>query len=276
MCRIAGLSGTGGNVIGLHSPFFIVDESGYYPWGTWIELQPTLNTFTHGYRLMVSGVPTGLREKNVNYHCDQENSSYSKHKITAYQNPRFTESDKQKAIEDYGGEDSDDYIHLVLAEHGKPLFSLFDRSSMKIESDPVYKLEISGLNLQQNMSEYIAKISTLPNISDKRIKTMLGIDLGYTEPTAIFVIYFDDKWRMRFHAKIRLDKVSYDIQEKIIDLLDTLYKEIFLPFLLQKKLLTFSISSVSKSCLILYPIVFNGSFNAIAISCSLLLEFSPR
>lgn len=227
MCRIAGQSGTGVSVIGLHTPFFIVDESGYYPWGTWIELQPTLNTFTAGYRLMVAGVPTGLREKNVNFHCDQENSNYSKHRISAYQNPRFSSEDKQRAIEQYGGEDSDDYIHLVLAEHGKPLFSLFDRSSMLIEQDDVYRLEISGLN-ELDISSYLAKISTLPRIRNEKIQTIMGIDLGYTEPTAIFIMYFDDKDRIRFHAKIRLDKVPYNIQEKIIDLLDTKYKPILI------------------------------------------------
>jgi len=228
ICRIAGQTGTGVSVIGLHTPFFMVDESGYYPWGTWVELQPTINTFTDGFRLMVAGVPTGLREKNVNYHCDQENSNYSKHRISALQNPRWTEEDRQRAIEQHGGEDSDDYIHLVLAEHGKPIFSLFDRTSMEISQDPVYKLEMNGLQMQGNMSEYITKLSALPSIRDKRIQTILGIDLGYTEPTAILVIYLDDKNRMRFHAKIRLDKVAYDIQEKIIDLLDTKYNPLIL------------------------------------------------
>jgi hypothetical protein len=228
ICRIAGQTGTGVSVIGLHTPFFMVDESGYYPWGTWVELQPTINTFTDGFRLMVAGVPTGLREKNVNYHCDQENSNYSKHRISALQNPRWTEEDRQRAIEQYGGEDSDDYIHLVLAEHGKPIFSLFDRTSMEISQDPVYKLEMNSLQMQGNMSEYITKLSALPSIRDKRIQTILGIDLGYTEPTAILVIYLDDKNRMRFHAKIRLDKVAYDIQEKIIDLLDTKYNPLIL------------------------------------------------
>lgn len=633
MCRIAGQTGTGATVIGLHSPFVIVDESGYYPWGTWVELQPTLNTFTDGYKLMVAGVPTGIREKSVNYHCDQEDSNYSKHHITAYQNPRFTDEDKRKAIDQYGGEDSDDYIHLVCfapntpiitdndikdivdiqvgdtvlthkggwgkvvktferdyngdaieiktehlykpiictpdhpiygmklkkvtwsgnkpyaiwkgnlnknirpnnikslfpsfiaakeytaldrvsfpnvkytrhlpkyidfsefgvvkegsvyascrtrnesirslrgkfikrteldsdllfllglftaegsnheergqcsialnileqgivdkskrvldtlglhywetfagngrylvfssvifskfiskyighgahnkhvpsflvgvtsqellpyleglfagdgslslhnkdmkqtyttvskdlaygilhilygfsihpsliysaggkeiqiyhnakkttttgcytialnvkeiktiycnlkdtfdtfdngdlsirirniktipysgkvynlevegdnsyvtcgfsahncAEHGKPIFSLFDRSSFLLKSEPVYKLELSGLQLQENLSEYLTKISSLPSISDKRLRTIMGIDLGYTEPTAIQILYLDSEDRIHFHARIRMDKVSYTIQEKLIDILDTKYNPIII------------------------------------------------
>jgi len=53
----------------------LTKNSGYYPQGTFTELQPTLNTFTSGHRLLVSGVPTGLRENNVLFHTDQENSS---------------------------------------------------------------------------------------------------------------------------------------------------------------------------------------------------------
>ncbi len=113
LCRIAGMTGGGANVNGLHTPFVLLDEMGFYPFGTWIELQPIVNTFTNGFRLMAAGVPTGLRERNVGYHCDQENSSYTKHNISAFDNPRFTDADKIRAIEQYGGEDSDDYIHMV-------------------------------------------------------------------------------------------------------------------------------------------------------------------
>src|SRR3990172_4754874 len=69
MCRIAGTTGDGRNVIGLHTPFQMVDESGYFPWGTYLELQPTWNTWTAGRRKIVSGVPTGMRESNVLYHA---------------------------------------------------------------------------------------------------------------------------------------------------------------------------------------------------------------
>lgn len=221
ICRIAGQSGGGGNVIGLHTPFEMLDESGYYPWGTFIELQPTLNTFTSGYRLIVSGVPTGLREKNVNYHCDQENSSYTKHKISALDNPRFTEKDRLKAVEQYGGEDSDDYIHLVLGQHGKPVFALFDRNTMEISNYPVYKLIMDGTQYFDNIMEYLNKLSIFPGLSSKNSKCIFGIDLGYTEPTAISILNLDNMGRLTFHGRIRLNKVNYYIQEKIIDWLDS-------------------------------------------------------
>jgi hypothetical protein len=221
MCRIAGQSGTGANVIGLHTPFVILDEAGYYPWGTWIELQPTLNTWTRGYRMVVSGVPTGLRENNVLFHVDYENSSYTKHRISAYQNPRFSAEDEKRAIEQYGGTESEDFFHFVHGLHGKPVFALFDRSTFEIKDYPVYKLILNGVDLKDDMHEYVSKLATLPRISEANSGIIMGVDLGYTEPTAIVILVQDTLGRLRFNSRIRLDKVSYPVQEKLIDYLDT-------------------------------------------------------
>ena len=224
ICRIAGQSGTGANVIGLHAPFEILDEAGYYPWGTWLELQPTLNTWTPGFRLIVSGVPTGIREKNVLYHTDQENTSYTKHNISALQNPRFSEDARLKALKDYGGVDSDDYIHFVLGQHGRPIFSLFDRSLMEIQRYPVYKLVIDGMQVGSNLTEYSQKLATFPGIPSKDGQCIIGIDLGYTEPTAIIIMYTDDYGRIKFHGRIQLSKVSYPIQEILFYIIYLHYK----------------------------------------------------
>jgi hypothetical protein len=223
MCRIAGQSGTGTNVIGLHTPFVLLDEAGYYPIATFNELQPIMNTWEKGYKLLVSGVPTGVRENNVLYHCDREDPNYSKHRISSYQNIRFTDKDKERAIIQYGGEDSDDYVHSVLGLHGKPIFSLFDRSTFQIQPYPIYKISIDGIRESDNLSDMLAKIAMIPPLKDERLDRFMGIDLGYTEPTAIFIMYVDDIGRLKFHAKIQMSKVSYPIQEKIIDLLDSRY-----------------------------------------------------
>lgn len=220
-CRIAGQTGTGANVIGLHTPFVVVDEAGYFPWNVFMELQPVMNTFTPGYKLFVSGVPTGVREKNVLYHCDRENSNYSKHRIKAYDNPRFSDKDRMFALEQYGGEDSDDYIHYVLGEHGKPIFALFDRANFDIQDDPIYKLTLNGQLLGENLAEYYTRIDLLPPIPVKETTVIMCIDLGYTEPSAIILMYQDKKGRLRFHARLQFDKVSYPIQEKLLNQLDT-------------------------------------------------------
>lgn len=227
LCRIAGQSGTGINVIGLHTPFVIVDEAGYFPWNVFMEMQPILNSFTSGYRMMVVGVPTGLRENNVLYYADQENSQYSKHWVSAYSNPRFSEKDRQFAIEQYGGEDSDDYTHYVLGKHGKPVFALFDRSLMEVQSYPVYKLFVDGLQLGDNLFELHNKISIFPGI-EKNHDCIIGVDLGYTEPTAIVILTKNSYGQIRFHGRIQLTKVSYPVQEKLLDLLDNKFNPIYI------------------------------------------------
>ena len=227
-CRIAGQSGTGANVIGLHTPVVVLDEAGYYPQGTWVELQPTLNTWTPGYRIVVSGVPTGLREKNVLYHTDMENSSYTKHRVSAYQNSRFTAEDEERAIELYGGKDNEDFIHFVLGEHGKPLFALFDRAAFQIESYPVYKLKVNGIDIKNDIAAYISRISAFPALAEKSYGCVFGIDLGYTECTAISILYLNRNGQLKFHGRITLEKVPYNIQEKLIDILDSRFNPILI------------------------------------------------
>lgn len=228
LCRIAGTSGTGQNVVGLHTPFVILDESAFYPFKTFLELQPTIKTSIPGYRLIVSGVPNGIREKNVDWYCHHEQELFSKHHVSAFDNPRFTERDKQKAIEVYGDENSDDYVHNILGLPGKPVFALFDRDSMEISDYPVYKLVFDGTQLVDNIGEYINKLSLIPAVPNKKDPVVFGVDLGFTEPTAIFVLYLDNLGRFKFHAKITLIKVNYFLQEKILDYLDSRFDPSFI------------------------------------------------
>lgn len=222
MCRIAGQSGKGENVIGLHTPFFIVDESGYYPWGTWLELQATINYWMAGSKLIVSGVPTGVREENVNYHVDKEDKAYSKYRIDAYKNPRFDEAAEADAIRRYGGKDTEEFAHFVLGKHGSPVYAVFDRRLFDIQSYPVYKIAINGISFGENYADYRQKIGLLPPMP-KNNGVVFGIDLGYTEPTAILIMYLDDSNQFKFHSKIRLVKVPYPIQKRFIDDLDSKY-----------------------------------------------------
>lgn len=224
LCRIAGQSGTGANLIGLHTPIILVDEGGYFPLPAFQEMQPSLNVWTPGYREMVAGVPTGLREGNVLYMSDVDNASYTKHRVSAHDNPRVTEGDIERFKIQYGGEDTDDYIHYVMGQHGKPVFSLFDRNLLEIETYPVTKLDIDGIKMSDNLADIVTKLSVFPSIKHKDYGVIMGIDLGYTEPTAIFIMYIDANDRIKFHGKIKLSKVSYPIQEKIIDMLDTKFK----------------------------------------------------
>jgi len=222
MCRIAGQSGKGENVIGLHTPFFIVDESGYYPWGTWLELQATINYWMSGSKLIVSGVPTGIREENVNYHADKNDDTYSRYRINSYQNPRFDKEAEEDAIRRYGGKNTEEFAHFVLGQHGSPIYAVFDRRLMDIQSYPVYKIALNGITFGENFNDYLQKVQILPAMP-KNNGVIFGVDLGYTEPTAIFIMYLDDNMNFKFHSKIRLVKVPYPIQKRFIDALDTKY-----------------------------------------------------
>ncbi len=112
-CRIAGSLGSGQNVKSIHTPLLIVDEAQGIPWGDWVEMNQVINRETEGYQKIVSGVTIGVREKNVLFHVDMENDMYSKHRITSYRSPRFTEKDLEDALATYGGEESTDFIRNV-------------------------------------------------------------------------------------------------------------------------------------------------------------------
>jgi len=217
MCRIAGQSGTGANVIGHHTPVIILDEAGYYPWGTWIELQPVLNTWETGFKMWVSGVPTGLREECVLYLADEIEDNFSHHRTSAHENPRYSELDEEKNIKQYGGTESEDYIHLVLGRHGSPTFAVFDRRLMQIDNYPTYRISLSGIDYTYN--EIISRLAMLPMIPSHDL-VIMGIDLGYTEPTSIMILY-EKNGIIKEHARINFYKVSYPLQEKLIDYLDT-------------------------------------------------------
>jgi hypothetical protein len=218
LCRIAGTSGTGANVVGLHTPIVILDEAGFYPWGTWQELQPVLNSWQDGHKMWVSGVPTGLREHNVLYYADEVAEIFTHHRTSAHENPRYTDDDEKRNIKQYGGTDSEDYIHFVLGRHGSPTFAVFDRRLMDIEVYPVNLVKFSGVDLREYslMKTRLAGIPPVP----KSDLVIMGIDLGYTEPSSIIILY-EKNGIFKEHARIVMTKVKYPFQEKLIDYLDT-------------------------------------------------------
>lgn len=218
LCRIAGTSGTGANVVGLHTPIVILDEAGFYPWGTWQELQPVLNSWQDGYKMWVSGVPTGLREHNVLYFADEVAEIFTHHRTSAHENPRYTKEDELRNLKQYGGNDSEDYIHFVLGRHGSPTFAVFDRRLMEIEVYPVSLIKFSGVELR-DYAEMKSRLAGIPPIP-KNDLVLMGVDLGYTEPTAIVILY-EKNGILREHARILMTKVKFPIQERLIDYLDT-------------------------------------------------------
>lgn len=223
-CRIAGQSGTGANVVGLHVPIILLDEAGFYPYGTFTELMPCLNEWQEGSQLIVSGVPTGLRENNVLYYADQKDEKYTKHRISAFDNPRYTEEMDARNLKQYGGKDSEDYVHLILGEHGIPSYAMFDRERMLIGNYDVFTGSAYGQKLNKDPSYLLRLFNALPKKPRNISELIFGIDLGYTDPTIILIWYRykrSDSWK--YLARIRLNSVDYHKQEGIIDKLDSHY-----------------------------------------------------
>jgi hypothetical protein len=170
---------------------------------------------------MTSGVPDGRREKCVLYQCDVS-PSFSKHHISAYENPRFTKEAETRALEQFGGKDSQDFIRQVLGEHGTPTFALFDRDNMRIEEYYYPSLKVYGEQLKRDRQTLGRLVSNLPTPPRSADSLVLGVDLGYTEPSALIGLYLKESvWYILF--RIELYQINYDIQEKFIDDLQNKY-----------------------------------------------------
>jgi len=225
--RIAGTSGGGANVIGLHKPLIFLDEAGYYPWGTWIELSPVLNTWEKGHQMIVSGVPTGIRSHNVLWYVDKIDGQYTKHNVSAHQNPRYSEADDVRNITQYGGRESEDYKHLVLGEHGSPSYSLFDREKMEIQNYLCPVVRIWRETYGDDFNAMLTEISRLPKIPKHATAKAIGVDPGYTEPTSIIVMFrADGRWKLA--SRILLHQIKYPIQRKIVAFLYRHYEADFI------------------------------------------------
>jgi hypothetical protein len=224
-CRIAGTKGDGRNVNGLHTAIIVLDEAGFYPHGTYLELDPVRNKWITGSRVVCAGVPTGFRENNVLFEIDMQSERYSKHRITAHENPRYSEKDEQDNIEKYKGTDTDEYIHFVLGRHGKPTYALFDREQFNFGKHNVYKIKLNGLKIGNDLSGYMDYLISMPSVPGNR-PVYIGADLGYSEPTAIVIAYIDNHEYIVPYIRLQLTKVAYPIQSKIIDWLDTKYRPV--------------------------------------------------
>ena len=214
-CRIAGTSGGGANVIGLHTPVILLDEAGIFPWGTWTELLPTFNTWTEGAQLFVSGVPTGRRDRNVLYFCDVEDPSYNSFNIPQQANPRYTPEDEVRNKKQFGGIEAEDYIHLVLGRHGNPVYALFDRDKMFLQPYDVFVSKVYGNKVRENPMLLGDLLRMMPMPPNNISQMALGIDLGYTEPTVILGLYkIQNHWKFLF--RLILTQVNYPTQQNFI------------------------------------------------------------
>lgn len=232
-CRIVGATADS-NVIGLHVPCIYVDEGQVFSYPAWNSLMQVLTTWDTeescgaNFGLWVSGVPNGLREKNVLYECDQVDQKFSRHNLSRLSSVRYTKQQNTTDLKQYGGEGGDDYIHLVLGEHGSPAFSVFDRKLMRIEDYPVMISLLNNISLEQHSGQFneLLRAPELPSDIRKKYDLIIaGIDAGFSNDPTIITVLWRERTTLiwREFIRIELRRIKYPTQAKIIDWLDTIY-----------------------------------------------------
>jgi hypothetical protein len=236
--RIAGAAGTDANVIGIHTMRIWVDEAQEFPWQTWLSLQNCLKQEIPNYQMIVSGVPNGERRDNVLYETDQENPKYLSFNIAQSDMSWWTPEMELEKRQEYHAiqEDSEDYKHYVLGQHGVPSFAVFDRNrfiredfeSMKLVYtqqmfDKIKRVDPDGISRYH--IEELVQCPPLPIEFGYSPKIGLGYDVGFSpDPTVFFIMYEARTGGWRSLARVVLQRVEYPIQREVLAWLDRVYQ----------------------------------------------------
>lgn len=239
LLRIAGESGKESNVIGLHTYRIWVDEAQDIPYRTWLSLQNCLKEEIPGYQMFVSGVPNGGRQENVLYMCDQYDDKYTRFNVSQELMTRWWTPELQlaKRIQYRAmNEDTEDYKHYVLGQHGAPTFSVFDRHRFQKAPYKFEKLVLTQhsfetaqkINADGSVSYRLEDIIVCPPVpSEYGIRPRIGIgyDPGFSPDPAVFFIMYQDPKEGTWRNLIRyvLQRVEYGFQREVLNWLDKVY-----------------------------------------------------
>ncbi len=244
LMRIAGTAGSDANVIGIHTARIWVDEAQEFPWQTWLSLQNCLKEEIAWHQMTVSGVPNGVRTENVLYTTDQEKSEYISFNISQTMMSWWNPDRELKVRADYRAvyEDSEDYKHYVLGQHGVPAFNVFDRSRFAKANYESVKLVYTQNQIDKSkrsdpitgdIKYHIEEVIQCPpipfDVKEKTPRIGVGYDVGFSpDPAVFFIMYEHDTAEWRCLARIVLERVEYPIQRQILAWLDTVYHFNFL------------------------------------------------
>lgn len=237
--RIAGSSGTEANVISVHGPRIWVDEAQDFPWRAWLSLGNVLKFNIPWHMLWVSGVPNGGRQENVLYETDVLSDNYISYNIPQTAMTYWTPEIEHKRRSEYHAlmEDSEDYKHYVLGQHGTPTFSVFDRGRFSKEDYEVRKvvithgmfegtkrIDMDGIE-RYHINEVVMAPELPMNPLGRKPNVGIGYDPGYSPDPACFFIMYEDFLTGKYKCLIRyiLQKVEYPIQREVLAWLDTIY-----------------------------------------------------
>lgn len=220
--RIEGAS-SGRNFLNLHVDKAYLDEGQLISKRAARQLLPGLN---EGATLKIFGVPNGVRGTYFWQIAEDDapnaegKRQYSHHNISRFDSPDFTEKMKQEAIKLYGGEQSQDYINLVLGLWGEAQYGAFDPEQYikRINFDLDYNPRtITPTDLKDSLEE----ILFLPK--DTKGEIWLGVDVGYDpDPTIILFMDVTENKKRLFH-KLKLKKIKYPDQARILDFCMSFY-----------------------------------------------------
>lgn len=219
--RIAGKTGES-NFIGLHLPRIIIDEAQIFPMTGFTQMQPSYNHWEKSTRQIYCGVPTGGREGNVLYYLDQNSIQFKKYRIPATENPFFTARANIEYLKKYGGEDSQDYVNLILGDHGFSVHNIIPSHTIVTEPYDFYNYRYD--QEKDKKEDYRDALDRRDLYRKKRIvQTFLALDTGFIDPTVGHIIakYDDNTWRVL--VRYTLTRVPFPKQAEIIEWLDAFY-----------------------------------------------------
>lgn len=238
--RIAGSSGTEANVISVHGPRIWVDEAQDFPWRAWLSLGNVLKFNIPWHMLWVSGVPNGGRQENVLYETDVLSDKYVSFNVPQTAMSYWTPEIEHKRREEYHAlmEDSEDYKHYVLGQHGTPTFSVFDRGRFTKEDYEVQKFVVTQgmfdgtkrIDIEDSVERFhINEVIVAPELPielGRKPHVGIGYDPGYSPDPACFFIMYEEVVTGKWKCLIRyiVQKVEYPIQREMLAWLDTVYQ----------------------------------------------------
>lgn len=236
--RIAGTEGKESNVISIHGARLWIDEAQDFPWRAWQSLDNVLKFDIPGHMKWVSGVPNGERRENPLFITDMEDDQYISYNVPQTEMTWWTPELEYTRRKRYNSlqEDSEDYKHYVLGQHGVPTYSIFDRIRFKQES-----YEIPRPVLTQSMYDAAKRVGPdgavhlnladvvpcppLETVHGIKPKIGVGWDVGYSpDPSVFFIMYQDIRtgdWKNL--TRIILQRVEYALQRATLLWLDRVY-----------------------------------------------------
>ena len=236
--RIAGAAGSEDNVIGVHTTKIWVDEAQEFPWRTWQSLLNCLKFEIEDHRMIVSGVPNGERKDNVLYTCDELDENYTSFNISQEMMSWWTKEIELDRRKQYHAvqEDSEEYKHFVLGQHGVPTYSIFDRVRFKKEDYMMDRIVITQemcdrvrtIDANGDPMYELNRVFTLPPLPPHwglLPKVGVGYDVGYSPDPAVFFLMVEDPKTGLWKNPLRLvlQRVEYGIQREVLMYLDKTY-----------------------------------------------------